>query len=210
MNTTALTSGLLTIVLSLLTSCSSSNKNGAPAKQDSNQEADSSRTNTVSDASAESSSLNPLADNVVGKIAETSGNLRLTAEVEGGVITLAKAEIIKDDTVDQEATGQVIFRLIYVENIDGEELTPLDMTARECGEDEEENEDSDCGDIECEADDCPLEIPLVNGVASLFDEQTAFNVGEHIASNKDEIELQAVYKTTPPQETEGRFELGVE
>ena len=198
------------LILSMFVFISCSNESDAPVRQEDDLEADKSGTGEVSDAGTESLSINPLADNVVGKIAETSGNLRLKARVVSGEITSAKVEIIKNNEIDAEATGQVTFKLAAVEDSeDEEELTFLDMTARACADDEDEDEDSECGDLECyDDDDCPLEKSLVNGVATLFDEQTAFDVSEAIAT--DEIELQVTYNTSPPKSAKGRFELGVE
>ena len=203
----------LILLMFVFTSCNGASENDksvAPVGQEGDLEAEKSGTGKVTDATTESLSLDPLADNVVGKIAETVGNLRLKAEVVSGVITSAKVEIIKDDAIDAEATGVVIFKLASVDSdSDDEQLTFLDMTARACADDEDEDEDSDCGDLECYDDaDCPLEKSLVNGVATLFDQQTAFDVSEAIAT--DEIELQATYDTSPPKSTKGRFELGVE
>lgn len=199
------------LALSMLVLASCSNKSAAPVRQEDDLEAERSGTGKVTaDDPDQSLSVDPLADNVVGKIAETTGNLQLSAEVVSGVITSAKIEIIKDDAIDAEATGVVIFKLASVDE-DDEQLTFLDMTARACGEDEDEDEDNDCGDLECyDDDDCPLEKPLANGVATLFDEQTVFDVSEAIAT--DEIELQAEYSNppSPPKSAKGRFELGVE
>ena len=197
------------LALSILVLTSCSNKSAAPVRQEGDLEAERSGTGEVTaDDPDQSSSVDPLADNVVGKITETTGNLQLSAEVVSGVITSAKIEIIKDGGVDTQATGVVVFKLASVDP-DDEQLTFLDMTARACDEDEVEDEDNDCGDLECyDDDDCPLEKSLVNGVATLFDEQTAFDISEAIAT--DEIELQAVYNTSPPKNAKGRFELGVE
>lgn len=195
----------------VLASCGNNEKKSvAPVDEETGKDRSSSNnqalTNNKTNEKQSPRSIDPLADDTVGKINKTTGSIRLIADFSGedGDITLAKAEIIKDGQVDTKATGQITFKLA---SVDEDELTFLDMTARACAEDENEDEDNDCGDLDCyDDDDCPLEKQLVNGVAILFNEQTPYPIGEAISTG-DEIELQAVYDTSPPKNVTGRFEL---
>lgn len=142
----------------------------------------------------------------VGNVTETNGNLRLDAKIVEEKITTATLKVLlpnKDDTVDQQATGKVSFRLARIDSFDGTK-TFLDPTSRVCNEGEDEDED-ECGDAyDCDEEDCSIEKPLVNGVAVLFNEETPYPAGEAISAYG--VEIQAEYETRTTRGTFGGFD----
>ncbi len=90
--------------------------------------------------------------------------LRLTFWIKNGAIAVAKAEILQAGTADKiktDATGVVVFRVACHDSIKTQYLD----THTTCTEDE--IEDGLC-DIGCIADDCPRQVAVTAGVATLF------------------------------------------
>lgn len=142
------------------------------------------------------------ADGLTGcdkEIDKIENELRLSAELADGEITSAKLDVLKDGEIDQEATGQAIFRLFRIDSLEGT-VTLLDPTSRVCNEGEDEDIDECNQAYECDEDDCPITKTVVKGEAVLFDEQMPYPAGDAIAT--DGVEIQAGYGT---RTTKGRF-----
>ena len=139
-------------------------------------------------------------------ISETKDGLRLKAVIDEEEITLATLEVLIDGEVDQQATGQIVFRLARIENIDKEKLIFINPRARVCGEDEDPDDSEDGCDFadDCYGDDCFIAKPLDQGVATLFGRDNHYPAGEAIAV--DGVEIYAEYKDQQPErKTKGRF-----
>ena len=219
MSTTVIFKFLLMLGLALSLTTVSCSKNGTtPAEQ--GTDAGNTSSNNSQDANASQPFVAP--ENRVLELTETVGSVNLKAKLEGGAEQeaskiSARVEIIKDGAVDQQAQGEVVFRLAGVESIDEEELAFIDLEVvpTDCeetgGDDEDFTGDVDeCDDgITCiDEDNCPVTESLVKGEAVLFSDTDAYDITAYVAEY-DAIEVRATYENPPaaPETVKKRFEL---
>ncbi len=131
-------------------------------------------------------------------------NLRITLKVAEGVITEAKCEVLtppvagKAPMVDSSATGTMLMRLSCK---DGDEQDYLNTEPGEPDCFHPELDDCNPGDEDCECEydydcydgECPREVAIVAGVATLFSQDNSYDISESVSIDGNCLRLHIDY-----------------